>query len=121
MVYNSLKLTKQRQIIDRLLKAKGISKYVIFEFSEDEEEKLPNNVPTCSGTILTIEGKVYGFWLSWNKKKKIYTLGEDKTYKGNDGKEYPCWGEENPINYAKHKWQFVREEFADAKAKLGLL
>ncbi|MAG59798.1 hypothetical protein CMO96_03360 [Candidatus Woesebacteria bacterium] len=103
---------KLKQIFDRLLAEKGIGRYEIFTGDEEASEILPGGIYPQSGSLLTGDGRVFHFWLSWDKLKHDYTLGEDEIDPG--GNLVSFWGQEDSSQWDQSP------SFQEAKRKLGL-
>jgi hypothetical protein len=103
---------KRDQIFDRLLAEKGIDHYELITSDEEASEILPGGIYPYSGALLTKDGRVFSFWLGWDKSKRDYTLGEDEV--GPDGKSVSFWKQEDPSEFHQDPG------FRRAKRKLGL-
>jgi hypothetical protein len=67
-----------RQILDRLLRERGITRYALFLVS-DEGKEIPGPpgappIHAISGFVLTETGQVYGFWLDWDPTTRRHVL-----------------------------------------------
>lgn len=105
---------KSLQIIQRLLREKGIHKYEILHFIHEASEVLPGGIFPVSGKILTDKGKLYYFWLDWDEKKQDYSLG-DVTLP--DGTVDDYWSEADQYEYAQ---QLKDPYYLIARKRLGL-
>ena len=101
-------------VIARLLKQKGIGRYVIFDSNDEASKLLPGGFYPCSGTLIAADGRMFEFWLDWEAAKGDYTLGDapltpsDRTY----------WREVEPSSYERRIE--YREPVARARQQLGL-
>lgn len=101
-------------IIKRLLKAKGIKKYVILDAIDEASEVLPGGIFPVSGEILTDKGKIYHYWLDWDEKKQDYSLG-DVTLP--DGTVDDYWREADEYEYSQSQKD---PYYQIARKRLGL-
>lgn len=103
---------KVSNILRRLLGIKGIKKYVSFNIIEEPTEILPGGIYPYSGRILTIDGRLFSFWLDWDDKKQDYILGRDILKP--DGSIYSFWHEVDPKAYGNNPYYQI------ARKRLGL-
>lgn len=103
---------KVSNILRRLLRTKGIKKYVVFDIIEEPTEVLPGGIYPYSGYIVTDTGKIYSFWLDWDDKKQDYILGRDILKP--DGSIYSFWHEVDPKDDANNPYCQI------ARKRLGL-
>jgi hypothetical protein len=64
---------KALQIVDRLLPARGIGRHAFF-LVQQEGTELPSGVEAISGFVLDGDGRVHGFWLGWDQRRRRHTL-----------------------------------------------
>ncbi len=65
--------TRERQLVERLLAARGIRRCALF-LTQREGLDLPGGLEAISGYALDVDGAVYGFWLSWDPARRAHTL-----------------------------------------------
>jgi hypothetical protein len=61
--------TREAQVLDRLLAARGIGQYGLF-FVSGEGTFFPNGVEEASGFVVDHQGKVYTFWTGWDPRRQ---------------------------------------------------
>src|SRR3712207_4894989 len=65
--------TREREVVERLLAARGIRRHALF-LTQREGLDLPGGLEAISGFALAADGAVYGFWLSWDPVRRAHTL-----------------------------------------------
>jgi hypothetical protein len=61
--------TREAQVLDRLITARGIGQYGLF-FVRGEGEFFPNGVEESSGFVVDGQGRVYSFWTGWDEARQ---------------------------------------------------
>src|SRR5207249_3105558 len=66
---NARPSTREAQVLDRLLAARGIDRYGLF-FTSGEGDFFPNGVEETSGYVVDSQGQVYSFWTGWDDTRQ---------------------------------------------------
>jgi hypothetical protein len=93
-------ITYGGETLRRLLAERGVERYALF-FTVGEGRFLPNGEEEISGSVLTPDGRSFGFWTAWDVAR---------------GR--PCfrrWYEERPEPHWEHA-----DEYRQARAAVGL-
>jgi hypothetical protein len=61
-------VTREAQVLERLLAARGIGPHALF-FVSGEGEFFPNGIEESSGFVVDHEGRVYSFWTGWDAER----------------------------------------------------
>src|SRR5688572_19804165 len=67
--------TREAQVLDRLLAARGIGQYGLF-FVSGEGTFFPNGVEETSGFVVRQTGEVYAFWTGWDSSRREITFSQ---------------------------------------------
>jgi hypothetical protein len=119
---------KFRELITSLLREQGIMGQWEQLEGTTEGKSLPGGIESCSGTILTEDGKIYHYWLDWDPEKiapdgskGYYTLGENKYYTDEKGEKCPFFEEASPEEYKRYQEHPEEHiEYLLAKKELNL-
>lgn len=87
-------------ILDRLLRARGLDRYVTF-WETPEGREMPNGEEEESGYVLASDGRVFFWWTGWDPAQNRPTL--------------KSWEEANPDSSWAESDEYVR-----ARERLGV-
>ncbi|MCC6174595.1 MAG: hypothetical protein IT305_04750 [Chloroflexi bacterium] len=65
--------TREQAAMARLLDARGIGRHAFF-LTAREGVILPDGLEALSGFVLDEDGRVFGFWLTWDEQRQSLTL-----------------------------------------------
>ena len=71
----SQRITPEGQLLDTLVKARGLGKHAFF-FVTGEDECLPNGIESTSGFVIDERGRVFSFWTGWDSEREEPTFTE---------------------------------------------
>jgi hypothetical protein len=60
-------------VVDRLLRRRGVGRHAYF-LVQQEGTELPGGVEAVSGFVLDAHGRVHGFWLGWDPRRRRHAL-----------------------------------------------
>jgi hypothetical protein len=89
--------TREAQVLDRLIAARGIGSYGLF-FVSGEGQFFPNGVEEASGFAISDLGQVYAFWTGWDSKRREVIFSQWET-----AETEPDWVDDDEYQRARHQ------------------